>query len=252
MRVRTAKRVHRMRVTRGVARVDSERRMGRPRKQTDSEVLGRALRLFWARGFHAVSVAELEQAMGLGRGSFYLRFRGKRAVLLAALEHYREQVVTVRRQEIAKSRELVPAIRRYFDSLIEHSMTRPELAGCFNTNTAIELALADRRVGQRISRSMRTWEQFWTDLLKRARTRGELSASIDPKRTARLLVALTQGLNVLMRSGQPRSVLEDVVTEAMRSLTAARLLRAKPRSARSPKRPVHRKRAAAANHPARK
>src|SRR6056297_1687309 len=54
----------------------------------ETEVLDRAMRAFWARGYRATSMSELVAATGLNRGSIYAGFTDKRGLFLSALRHY--------------------------------------------------------------------------------------------------------------------------------------------------------------------
>jgi AcrR family transcriptional regulator len=50
--------------------------------------LDAALRLFWAKGYHATSLKDLEAALTMKPGSIYAAFQSKEALFLAALERY--------------------------------------------------------------------------------------------------------------------------------------------------------------------
>jgi TetR/AcrR family transcriptional repressor of nem operon len=58
-------------------------------KQFDqSEVLDRAVMLFWRRGYEATSIGDLVEAIGINRGSLYATFGDKRRFFLASLQRY--------------------------------------------------------------------------------------------------------------------------------------------------------------------
>jgi len=62
--------------------------MGRPKSYERSEVLDRAMRLFWARGYEGTHLSDLVAATGLNRFSLYNEFGGKEGLYRAALAHY--------------------------------------------------------------------------------------------------------------------------------------------------------------------
>lgn len=67
--------------------------MARPRS-FDTEAVARAARqVFWARGFEATSLPDLEAATGLGRSSLYQAFGSKRGLFDAAVASYLDEVV---------------------------------------------------------------------------------------------------------------------------------------------------------------
>src|SRR4029453_9814848 len=65
-----------------------------PPKQFDRQrTLERARDLFWRRGFDGTGLAELEEELGVGRKSLYDTFGNKRALYLASLEQYGDEVI---------------------------------------------------------------------------------------------------------------------------------------------------------------
>ncbi|GAB7213490.1 hypothetical protein OS42_01010 [Dickeya oryzae] len=69
--------------------LSSSRGRGRPREFNMDEALDKAVRVFCERGYHATSIADLTSAMELASGSIYKAFKDKRAVFLAAFDHYK-------------------------------------------------------------------------------------------------------------------------------------------------------------------
>lgn len=55
--------------------------MARPRQFDEEEAVRAARDQFWTVGFHGTSIDDLSAATGLGRGSLYAAFGGKRALL---------------------------------------------------------------------------------------------------------------------------------------------------------------------------
>ena len=65
--------------------------MGRPKEFDEHEALMKAMRLFWVHGYKATSIQDLVDGMGIGRGSLYGTFGGKRALFMRALRHYDQE-----------------------------------------------------------------------------------------------------------------------------------------------------------------
>src|ERR1700749_2173609 len=68
---------------------DAGRPRGRPREFDMDEALDQAIRVFSEQGYHATSIGDLIDAMGLASGSIYKAFRVKRAVFFAAFDRYK-------------------------------------------------------------------------------------------------------------------------------------------------------------------
>jgi TetR/AcrR family transcriptional repressor for divergent bdcA len=64
---------------------------GRPRAFDKEEALAKAQALFHAKGYDALSVADLTEAIGINPPSFYAAFGSKAALYAAALRRYEEK-----------------------------------------------------------------------------------------------------------------------------------------------------------------
>ncbi|MBM3542665.1 MAG: helix-turn-helix transcriptional regulator, partial [Alphaproteobacteria bacterium] len=62
--------------------------MGRPRRFKDNDILDRALQVFWAAGFEATTIEDLEDATDLRRASLYGAFGDKESLFRACLARY--------------------------------------------------------------------------------------------------------------------------------------------------------------------
>ena len=62
---------------------------GRHKTFNESEVLERAMQLFWLRGYNGVALAELAEAMRISRWSLHNTFGNKRSLFMRSIEHYR-------------------------------------------------------------------------------------------------------------------------------------------------------------------
>jgi TetR/AcrR family transcriptional repressor of nem operon len=175
---------------------------GRPREFDMEEALDQAIRVFCEQGYHATSIGDLIDAMGLASGSIYKAFRDKRAVFLAALDRH----IVLRKEQIAAvARTSKPGRERLRDVLahfIEVSKGTEGRRGCMVVGSAVELAILDREVAARVSASMAKNEAFLADLIREGQSDGSIPDKIDSEATARVMVCLTQGLRVAGKSGR--------------------------------------------------
>ena len=75
-----------------------------------TRTLNRALKLFWARGYTATSLADLLEAMGIARSSFYASFGDKRSLFIECLEVFGD-VVDMVRIAVVRQDDLLPELR---------------------------------------------------------------------------------------------------------------------------------------------
>ncbi|MEU7062595.1 TetR/AcrR family transcriptional regulator [Streptomyces sp. NPDC046161] len=190
--------------------------MGRKQLWDRAEVLASAMRLFRHRGYFGASVRDIEEATGLHPGSLYRVFESKDGLFCAALDAYNDQVVQGRvRTHLLEPEDPVAGIRSFFTSTFE---TGPDLdPGCLLTNTAVE-SFTVPQAADGVRRGLETIESGFAEALTRARAMGMLSADLDIEVAAAHLLALYQGLLVLVRAGSPITKLHTITDGAMASI----------------------------------
>ena len=61
---------------------------GRPRSFDADKALGRALKVFWSKGYEGATLPDLTEAMGINRPSLYAAFGNKESLFRQVLERY--------------------------------------------------------------------------------------------------------------------------------------------------------------------
>ncbi|TQV86474.1 TetR/AcrR family transcriptional regulator [Aliikangiella coralliicola] len=163
------------------------------------DAVDRATEVFWAKGYEATSLADLLQAIGINKGSFYNAFGSKKKLFTQSLLKYeREQ----RRDILAELESLedpVLAINKLFDALIEQSLTDKDKKGCFLVNTALDLPNHDIDTQKTVKKGLKGSESFFERQIKSGIQTGAIPKTIDPGICAKGLLALLVGLRVLAR-----------------------------------------------------
>ena len=104
---------------------------------------------FWAHGYEATSMDDLVRATGVGRGSIYGDFGGKRELFLACLAHFRETTVTPAFAVVEEEGADLGAIETYLtEGVDEIGQWGLPARGCFMGNTLTELGAHDAEVGK--------------------------------------------------------------------------------------------------------
>ncbi len=109
--------------------------MGRKKKFDEQEVLGKAMLLFWRKGYEAVSTRELAEAMGINQFSLYASFESKQVLFSRALTHYYKQIIQEwLAKPLAASGAGKEVLRKFFEVFIEPG-DGSFPAGCLIFNT---------------------------------------------------------------------------------------------------------------------
>jgi AcrR family transcriptional regulator len=157
------------------------------------------MRAFRREGYAGISIPRLEAATGLSSGSIYNSFGDKRGIFLAAFAHYLQAVLAQRIAQFAPPEDGLSGLRQLFLTLLRE----PDggTFGCLITNSAVEFS-ADREVMEStVFQGFKILERLFADRLTAAKSAGALSATVEPKAGAVKLLALYQGVLVLVRAG---------------------------------------------------
>ncbi|WP_117193022.1 TetR/AcrR family transcriptional regulator [Rhizobium terrae] len=177
------------------------RPIGRPREFEIEEALDKAIVVFSERGYHAASISELKEAMGLAAGSLYKAFKDKKAIFLASFDRYKQVRNALLESEIAKGENGRDKIFRMLRFYAEASEGETGRRGCLVVGTATELAIADADAAERVRLSHARSEALIESLLREGQADGTIAAGVDPPQTAKILLCIMQGMRVMGKTG---------------------------------------------------
>jgi TetR/AcrR family transcriptional repressor of nem operon len=173
--------------------------MGRPRLFDLDGAVTSALNVFWERGYGATTPAELLDAIGVGKGSFYNAFGSKHALFEQALRRYGDDRVSRLSRWFADSGPVSQRIRGYLERLAAPENEKMLRRGCFAANTAAELGRRDPVATKIVRGTFERMESVLEATLVEGQKRGELDGALDPKAVASLLLAALIGITVLAK-----------------------------------------------------
>ena len=178
-------------------------------------VLEKAMNAFWLRGYEGISIEDLVQSTGIGRGSLYGTFDDKHSLYLAALDQYIAAVKAQTSALLEQEGALHEVLQQLFQTQLDVLLSDPARRGCFLVNASLEMAPHDPEVNTVVQSALQEFEESLYRLLIKAQVAGELSWRHDPHQLAHFLLGTFVGIRVLARGQQDRRVLEDVVKTAV-------------------------------------
>jgi TetR/AcrR family transcriptional repressor of nem operon len=181
--------------------METNGKRGRPRAFDADTVAERAMQLFWQKGYEATSMAELLEAMGIGRSSFYQSFGSKQDVFLLAVQRYRDQLVARLRRSLDEASSGWEFIEATLASVGDGTLTGSGRRGCLVFNAAAELNPGNDEIGARVRAAIEAFTVVFTDAARRARREGDLSSNRDPSLVGRQAVMAMSGLQTLAKAG---------------------------------------------------
>src|SRR6266567_9331639 len=193
--------------------------MVRSKSYDENEVLTGAMHAFRRNGYSGLSIPQLEAATGLSSGSIYNSFGDKRGIFLAAFQHYLHAVLDRRIATFARPGERLAGLRQLFLSLLREP--EGETFGCLITNSAIEFGANREITEQTVRKGFAVLERVFVDRLLAAKSLGELRADVEPELAAVTVLALYQGVLVLVRGGYDLKVIRRAINHAFNNLDGA-------------------------------
>lgn len=191
--------------------------MARPREFEQTEVLRRAMLLFWKKGYEATTLADLLEWTGLSKSSLYDTFGDKRRLFLSALDVYRAEQAERLLGALNDGRPARESIAGFFATHAVHPERR---YGCMSCNEAVELAPRDEQVQQRASSDFEGVVDAFAAAITRGQADGSVASREDPRKLATFLAVNLQGLNVMARAGADVGRLGESIAVMLSTLDA--------------------------------
>jgi len=172
--------------------------------------------LMWERGYAATSPREVRERSGVGQGSMYHHFPGKRELALAALERNCADLLPATEGLLTAPGDPMEKLTTY--------LTRPlpALRGCkVGRMTQDPLVAGDPGLLAPVAATFATVHRALAAVLREAVENGQLGPGLDPERLAHLLAATIQGGYVLAIAAQDPGPFDDARAGALDLLRAS-------------------------------
>ena len=179
--------------------------------------LDQAMELFWERGYHATSIQDLVDRLGVNRQSLYDTFGDKDQLYLTALERYRSLAAQPMHKALERDGPVVEVLRRFFSEFLDHFLAG-DWKGCFMVNATAELAGQDERIARVCAANTRQLETAFAGLIARGQQAGEIDAKRSALPLARFMVNTLNGLAVTAKATRDRKVLDQIVEVALAAI----------------------------------
>lgn len=189
--------------------------MARTKDFDESEVLKKAICIFWDKGYNGTSMQDLVDGLGISRSSLYDTFGDKQKLYLKALEGYQQQNNQQFDCLVNKAPDAKIAIKHVLELIVDNLLGDMQRKGCFMVNAGIELASHDEQVNALLCRNEKQMEEFFFTVIKQGQEKGEISTQQTAQALARFLNNTVKGMQVSVKSTTDRKFFEDIVQTAI-------------------------------------
>jgi TetR/AcrR family transcriptional regulator, transcriptional repressor for nem operon len=175
--------------------------MPRTKAFDETEVLEKAMNIFWKKGYNATSMDDLVTCMGINRASLYDTYGDKKKLYLAALKHYQQEG---NRENGHIKNRLIQSPKAQLIAILEHqlddSLTDSEQKGCMLANATSEMALLDADILKFVKDNLYNVELTFKQLIEQGQTLGEFNSSLSPATVATFLTNYLHGFRVVSKT----------------------------------------------------
>lgn len=192
--------------------------MARAREFDEQQVVDKAMRLFWRKGYDAAPLPDLLHEMDLSRSSFYNAFGEKRQVLAEAVRQYMEGGMDGVLLPLMEPDAGRAQIEETFRRMLAHTSSAQGRFGCLVNNCMTEVAPRDAEARKLLVQARAMVEDGFTRAAERGQADGTISRRESPRSIGRFLLNTFSGLNVASKGRPGREVLEDIARMAVRIL----------------------------------
>lgn len=190
--------------------------MPRTKAFDEEQVLQKAMSLFWKQGFHATSMQNLVDELGISRASLYDTYGDKRSLFLKAFDLYRSQTRSILKQKLQTKPQLIEGFRNLFYTEIEQSLKDRDAKGCFVVNTTTELLPGDEEITRCVCENKKVFTNIVVEYLEYGKKAGQLAEDKDTQALADLFYTFFNGLKVVIKLGGSETELKQMVEEVLK------------------------------------
>ena len=147
--------------------------MARKKQYNETEVVEKAMNLFWRNGYKTTSMQMLEKEMGINKFSIYASFENKNGLFLKSLKHYQEKISDIF-LKLKNASNGVEDIKQFFYDSVSSNFKVDQIKGCLVTNTYNEFSeRQDEFIKEQMSTFMNELKLIMIEKLKMDDTKDE-------------------------------------------------------------------------------
>ena len=192
--------------------------MARTKSFNETEVLEKALNLFWTKGYSATSIQDLVDHLGINRASIYDTWGDKRNLYLESLKLYRKGSSNWLLELVRSDKPAKQIIHDFLDYVIEDSIADTEQKGCFLVNSTTELANQDQSINGLVQENRDTVIKVLTAIIDEGKQDGEITSGRASHELATYLFGVINGIRVMGQTQMEASALKNMADIAISSL----------------------------------
>jgi len=185
--------------------------MARTKDFDETEVLDKAICLFWHKGYNGTSMQDLVDGLGISRSSLYDTYGDKHSLFVRALERYQQAGAKRMYEVVNKAASAREAISQLLELITADLVNDKQHKGCFVVNAEVEVAPHDVDVSNIVCKNEQMIESLFVQAIQRGQRTGEIDSKKDVRALARFIVNTVKGIRVSAKTITDRSFFDDII-----------------------------------------
>ena len=189
--------------------------MPRTKQFCEKEVLKKAMELFWEKGFHATSMQDLVDHLGINRASLYDTYGGKEQLFDLAFDQYRKNAGSWVEELFAQQDSVKKGFRTLFEKAIDEVVTHKCRKGCFVVNTITEFTPGNEKMDSTLMEHKTSMENLFVGFVQKGINSGEISSKKNAQELGLMLFTLYNGIRVVSKVDTSAEKLQKVLNSGL-------------------------------------
>lgn len=192
---------------------------GRPRRFDPDEGVAVAQKLFHARGYDAVGVADITAALGINPPSFYAAFGNKEQAFREAVDYYRRTIGTAPFDALENATTIQDGLRQWLEQSADSAFACPA-GGCMISVSSIQCKPENVPVKEFLQAIRHANHERLSKRLQQAVGAGDLPSNADTAQMTEFYHMIQQSISFEARDGNSRAAVQKIIDMAMMALPA--------------------------------
>jgi TetR/AcrR family transcriptional repressor of nem operon len=192
--------------------------MARTKDFDENEMLGKAIDIFWRKGYNATSMQDLVDGLGISRSSLYDTYGDKHTLFIKALGSYQNDASGKICAIINSAEPAKETIKKLLEFIAGELLNDQEHKGCFMVNAEVEVAPHDPEVSKLVCANDQQVEDAFYLAIKKGQENGEINSRQDARALARFTFNTVKGIRVTAKTTSEKAVFDDIIKLAMAML----------------------------------
>ncbi|NML71772.1 TetR/AcrR family transcriptional regulator [Chryseobacterium sp. RP-3-3] len=184
---------------------------GRPKIFDERDVVAKATEVFRNKGYDTASADELLRAMGIGKGSFYLTFKGgKKELYVRSISQFSDHFYQKISESLTASENKIQFLKKFFLNLANTSECDKE-PGCYLGNALVQLSEKDDEIKKITAQMLKKLQVLFAETIRTAQETGQIISTEDPEIIGWHLSNLWNGIHVTKRMESSPEILKSII-----------------------------------------